>query len=368
MTLQIAKFLQHRLAGTIDFKIERRVFVRACDVSNHPSKLVGVHLRSCKLCNLFKSICVGTVNFDDKSVSPIRRTVSRIGTNNVISRINWFFPDLEGSSFITALNNLCVFEVHAHDITIAVGLVFLCFFERISATRIRKERGACHYESIVFRRRKLLIHESIVFDAFHHLPAPPSNLARVNLNAVKLLNVAHPFLLFACQLAVPIDFVNVRVGISGIVLVAPPAAEDRTLGTRLLSRDVHVVKYIEAARRAFKHVKTQRVSLCERGKEGRETFLIAPRTRLGSVQVSDSLTASKRAFRSKARHLIEQARAVLKLKLVSVMGHRRDFVFLGQTLQIHRKGRTEHVTVFFRVGRQRALQAGVHKVPVEVEG
>ena len=113
-----------------------------------------------------------------------------------------------------------------------------------------------------------MIHQALVFDALQHLPAPPCHLAGVNLKAVQLLNVFDPLFLLACELAIPIHFVDVALRVNGVILVTPPAAEDSVLGFGRLGGLVHVVEHVKALSCTLEHVEAFSVLLRKRGNQG----------------------------------------------------------------------------------------------------
>ena len=237
-------------------------------MGDDPRKLVGVHLRSGKLSNLVKSICVASVDLDAESICPIRATVSGVSTNNVISSVNRFFPDRECAQSLSGLNDFSVLEQLSKSIAIVVWYKFLCLFSCLCATGGGEKGCACHHKGIVLSGWELLIHQGFVFDTFVHFPAPPSHLPGINFIPVQLLDVFHPLLLFRTELAIPVDFVDVGVARDRVVLIPPPAAKDCPLCLCLLSRLVHVVKHVESLGSTFKHVKPLRVLFSKRSYQG----------------------------------------------------------------------------------------------------
>ena len=245
-------------------------------MANHPRKLVGVQLTGGKFRYLLQAIRIATKHLYAKAVSPIAAAISRIGTNNIIAIVNRLLPDAQRCQTLLRLHHLSVLKQLPHHIAIVIWLDGLRSLSGIRATRGAEERSARHDERIVLSRRELLVHQRIVLNALSQLPPPPCHLPAVDLKLIQLLNVPNPLLLLRGQSSIPICFIYRRLWVCGVKLVSPPAAKNGPLRASLFGRDIHIMKQVEAARCALKHVQPVRVGLSQRSQQGRQTLLIAP--------------------------------------------------------------------------------------------
>ena len=262
MPFKVSEFLDDPLTRAIDFKVERRVFICPCKMSDDPRKLVSVEFRRSELGNLFHAVRIAAEDLNCKTISPVRRAIRRVRTDDIIGRVNGFFPYLEGSKTFRRFKNFSILKVISKSIPVTIERPLLCHLHCVSDTAVREERTSGHHKGVVLGRRKLLEHQGIILDPFSQLPPPPGNLPSVDLNAVEFLDVLGPFLLLGSQATVPVSLVHIAVTGNRVKLVTPPAAEDRSLGLGAFGCDVHVMEHVEATGRALEHIEAVGVRFC----------------------------------------------------------------------------------------------------------
>ena len=111
LPLQVSEFVNDGLAGAVNFQIKCAIFVRSRQVSDDPCKLISIEFTCGKLGDLIEAVSVAAEDLYTKTIRPIGASISGVCSNDVVSGVNWLFPDFERGELVRAFEDFGVLEV-----------------------------------------------------------------------------------------------------------------------------------------------------------------------------------------------------------------------------------------------------------------